>query len=154
MTYDEEKITIDAEKMFPEAARRVKILEELKNSWPSVVGLRIARYSKPAILGVNELVVSALNSYAADSLSKMKGNILRALSVKWNYQPSGEFSLKIEFPKIQKYKASAKNIANHNIKVSDDKVNEYMSNAPETLPYDINYALSHLKAFFDQKHSA
>ena len=32
---------------------------------------------------------------------------------------------------------------------SEEKVRQYMSGAPDTLPEDINYALSHLKMYLD-----
>ena len=80
--------------MFPEAAKRVQILEELKRSWYSVVR-HLARDSEPYCLGVNELYICTNNPRAAGRLMNMKGTILRAMSKRWGYEPLGDFSLKI-----------------------------------------------------------
>lgn len=90
---EDKSIYIDAARMFPEAAKRVRILEELTRFWPSVVGGNISRYSRPCVLGVNELVVSVNNDYALQKLMNMKGTILRKLS-RFEYKPEGDFVLK------------------------------------------------------------
>ena len=144
-------MNIDIAKMFPEAARRVEILEGLKRSWAGVVGPKLAFMSQPCNLGVNELSIFVRNDKAVSLLLNSKGNILRALSRK-GYKAEGDFSLRIlrEPMRIPSLKQTRKkNIPE--IKVDEDTVNEYMKNAPETLPEDINYSLSHLKAFLDKK---
>ena len=143
---------IDVYRMFPNAAKRVKILEELKRSWHLVVR-NFARSSEPYCLGVNELYICTENPTAAGQLMKMKGNILRALSRHWGYEPVGEFTLKITDERA-KAKKLAVNKTLHavppKIEVSEEKVKQYMQRAPETLPEDINYAISHLQAFLEE----
>ena len=53
--------------------------------------------------------------------------------------------LKVKQAEIKRVKAD--------VEVDEEKVNEYMKNAPETLPEDINFAISHLKVFLDAKFS-
>ena len=143
---------IDVCAMFPEAARRVKILEELNRSWPLVVR-NLARSSEPYCLGVNELYVCTENPTAAGQLMKMKGTILRALSRHWGYEPMEEFVLKITGEREKAKKLAIKKPAQRvppKIEVSEEKVREYMKGAPETLPEDINYAISHWWAFLEE----
>ena len=142
---------IDVYAMFPEAAKRVRILEELKRSWHLVVR-NYARISEPYCLGVNELYICTENPTAAGQLMKMKGTILRALSRHWGYEPIGEFSLRITGERDKAKKLAVKKPVKKvipKIEVSEEKVRHYMEGAPETLPEDINYAISHLRAFLD-----
>ena len=144
-------IMIDVYAMFPEAAKRVRILEELKRSWHLVVR-NYARDSEPYCLGVNELYICTENPTAAGQLMKMKGSILRALSRHWGYEPMGEFSLRITGERDKAKKLAVKKPVKKvipKIEVSEEKVKQYMQGAPETLPEDINYAISHLRAFLD-----
>ena len=147
---EEERISLDVYKMFPAAARRVQILEELKRSWVGIVR-QAASDSKPYCLGVNELCVYVTNDKAENMLKGMKGTILRRMTERWGYESDGEFSLKITRtkpkPKVIK-KKPAKKIA---VEVNEEKVRQYMQGAPDTLPEDINYALSHLRVFLEQR---
>ncbi|MBQ7559577.1 MAG: DUF721 domain-containing protein, partial [Synergistaceae bacterium] len=97
MLNEDEKFFINAEFLFPEAARRVEILESIKKSWASVVSPALARHSMPYNLGINEISVAVDNKKAYDMLAKMKGNILRALSRRFDYESDGEFNLNITF---------------------------------------------------------
>lgn len=141
---------IDVYAMFPEAAKRVRILEELKRSWPMIVR-HLARDSEPYCLGVNELYVCAYNPKVGNLLQNMKGNILRAMTKRWGYEPMGEFTLKITDERNRKIAVSkpAKRPP-RKIEVSEERVREYMKDAPETLPEDINYAISHLMVFLEE----
>ena len=142
---------IDVYAMFPEAAKRVRILEELKRSWHLVVR-NYARDSEPYCLGVNELYICTENPTAAGQLMRMKGTILRTLSRHWGYEPMGEFSLRITGERDKAKKLAVKKPVKKvipKIEVSEEKVKQYMQGAPETLPEDINYAISHLRAFLD-----
>ena len=88
-------IVIDARKCFPEAARRVDILERLRASWGMVVRLpAIARNSRPTVLGINELTVEVTDDTARRMLSNMKGNIEVALR-RLGYKADGDFAVKI-----------------------------------------------------------
>lgn len=152
MLDEDEKISINLEKLFPEAARRVEILEALKNSWPAVVGFALASHSMPYNLGINEISIAADSPNAAAMLKNMKGNILRALKLRFNFISDGEFNLKItrgvqnkKLPEIQK----SKKIHAADIKIPEEEVKKLMAGAPETLPEDINYAISHLKVFLE-----
>lgn len=142
-------MNIDPETMFPAAAKRVKILEALQHSWGSVVGIPVARHSWPRVLGVNMLAVYADNDYVAGRLANMKGNILRALSSLWGYVPEGEFSVKVERSRPKESRRNERVRMRRKIIVDEEAVNEYMRDSPEGLPEDINYALSHLKAYLD-----
>ena len=142
-------MNINPESMFPAAARRVKILEELQRSWGAVVGIPVARHSWPRVLGVNMIAVYADNDYAARMLPNMKGNILRALSSLWGYVPDGEFSVKVERSRPKEQRRNERVRVKRKIVVDDEAVKEYMRDSPEGLPEDINYALSHLKAYLD-----
>ena len=142
---------IDVYAMFPEAAQRVRILQELTRSWHMVVR-NLARVSEPYCLGVSELYICTENPTAAGQLMKMKGSILRALSRHWGYEPIGEFSLRITGERDKAKKLAVKKPVKKvipKIEVSEEKVKQYMQGAPETLPEDINYAISHLRAFLD-----
>ncbi len=147
---EDDRLIISPAMWFPEAAKRVRVLEELKRSWASIVGIPNSRYSSPVVLGVNKIVVAAANKQVSNMLAKMKGNIMRALSSRLALNPDSKFEVNIyEYARWQrktKYKLRSKI---KNVKVDDEKVKEYMNNAPETLPEDINYSLSHLMAFID-----
>ncbi|MBR1658458.1 MAG: DUF721 domain-containing protein [Synergistaceae bacterium] len=92
---EDERISIDLGKWFPEAARRVEVLEELKRNWASVVGRPAARWSMPSVLGVKELTVDVWNPMAKSQIINMKGNIASALSLRWGYGVGEDFSLKV-----------------------------------------------------------
>lgn len=151
MLNEDEKIFLNAEFLFPEAAKRLKILEALKKSWASVVNPALARHSMPYNLGINEISVAVDTENIIGMLKNMKGNILRALS-RFNYAPEGEFNLKITRGLPRKIQRNKKNLSpRKNIEISDDEVKKLMTDAPETLPEDINYAISHLKIFLEKK---
>ena len=141
-------IIIDARKCFPEAARRVEILERLRHSWGMVVVMpAIARTSWPIVLGVNELIVEVTDDMARERLSKMKGNIEGALR-RLGYKAEGDFTVKFvetkkQEPKIKKKKALRKII------VDEARVMQYMERVGDTLPEDINRSLSELMAYLE-----
>lgn len=97
MNDENERIHIDFERMFPEAARRVHVLEELKSSWPSVVGVNAARHSWPSVLGVNTITVQVDSDDAANNVRKAKGNIMRVLSSRYDCMTDKDFTLTIKF---------------------------------------------------------
>ena len=147
---DEQPISLDVYKMFPAAARRVEILEELKRSWDSIARYA-ARDSEPYCLGVNELSILVRNKNAEGMLKSMKGTILREMGKRWGYESDGEFSLNIT-ETLPKPKMPPRKPAKHvEVVVDEDKVRQYMQGAPETLPEDINYAISHLRAYLEQR---
>ena len=143
-------MNINLRKLYPEAVRRVEILEGLKKCWPSVVRMA-AKYSIPYCLGVNELTVSVSNPQTADMIKRMRGNIMHVLSQRFNYKHDDNFSLIItnNIPAEKIHKTKPKHSIN--IEISESEVKKYMAGAPDTLPEDINYALSHFKAFIDKK---
>ncbi len=148
-------MNIDIAKMFPEAARRVEILEGLKRSWAGIVGIPLARCSCPCCLGVDELCISVRDSRAVNMLRKMKGNIERALASRWEYNIGKDFALKMiaGMPDQHRHKTKSTERKKKTVQIDDEAVRRYMENAPETLPDDINYSVSHLKAFLDKKFS-
>ena len=148
MQTEDGRIILDVRKLFPEAVKRAEILERLKCSWPSVVGIAIARYSCPCVLGADGLTVEAVNDQAGKSLANMKGNILRGLE-ELGYEAGENFTVRINERKPEKKLPAKKPVKK--VKVIDDpeKVRQYMSGAPDTLPEDINFALSHLRMYLD-----
>ena len=91
----DEKIVIDVEKLFPEAARRVEILKDLQKSWFSVVGFPMALNSYPYNLGVNEICIAAKNKNARSILFNMRGNIIKILQSRYNYKIDEKFKVNI-----------------------------------------------------------
>ena len=143
MITEYEKLSIDPRKLFPEAVKRVKILEDLKRSWVSVVGIENARYSWPCVLGVDVLTVEAVNDQAKNRLANMRGNILRGLS-RLGYEAGENFTVRINERESEK-KLEAKKPVRVKVIESEEKLRQYMNGAPDTLPDDINFAVSHLK---------
>ena len=78
-------INLDPYRMFPQAARRVEVLEELKRSWRLFVGDKVARYSLPYNLGVDYLCVAVSNQMAQSMLAKNKGTIARRMAKLLDY---------------------------------------------------------------------
>jgi len=151
MITEDEKFLFNAEYLFPEAARRVKILEELKNLWTRVVPLSAARHSFPYNLGVNEISISVDNKTVEDMLKKSRGNILRALK-RLQYEPKGNFELKITYGEPLKIlKDRKRKEIFPEIKITDEELEAKMAGAPETLPQEINKAISHLKIFLEKR---
>ena len=99
MTNGEEKITINLAKIFPAAARRVEILEDLQKNWADIVK-QYAPHSKPYNLGINKIEVEADSELAANNIRNMKGNILRVLKFRYGYKSEGDFNLKVTKPDI------------------------------------------------------
>ena len=147
MTTEDDELRIDPRKMFPEAVKRVEILERLKRSWPSVVGMAVARYSCPCVLGVEGLTVEAVNDQTRNRLANMKGNILRCLS-RLGYEAGENFTVRIN-PRESREKLTVKKPVRVRVIENEESVRQYMRGAPDTLPEDINYALSHLMMYLD-----
>lgn len=145
---EDEGLTIDIERLFPEAARRVEILERLKRAWPSIVSPMLSKWSEPVILGVNELTVLATRPEAAERLSKMKGNVARALS-RMGYETGENFSVKVVNSVNREKKSHKAKTRVKKIEIDERRTEQYMSGAPESLPEDINRAVSHLRAYLD-----
>lgn len=148
MTTEDDELRIDPCKMFPEAVKRVEILERLKRSWPSVVGMAIARYSCPCVLGVEGLTVEAVNDQTRNSLANMKGNILRCLS-RLGYEAGKNFTVRINERESKKRLSEKKPVKKVKVIENEEKVRQYMRGAPDTLPDDINFALSHLMMYLE-----
>ena len=147
---EEKPISIDVYKMFPAAARRVQILEELKRSWAGIVR-QAARDSEPYCLGVNELCVAVKNKQAEAMLMNMKGTILRAMNKRWGYESDGEFTLKITHSIPKPKVIQQEPVKEVKIEVDEEKVRQYMQNLPDTLPENLKYALAHLRAFLEKR---
>ncbi|MBQ7544187.1 MAG: DUF721 domain-containing protein [Synergistaceae bacterium] len=145
------RVSLDAAKMFPEAARRVKVLEQLQRSWATVVGPRLARHSYPYNLGVDELCVAVRNATAESMLRNSAGTVARKIAERFGYVFAEPFKLtigeKIPVPKKQPVKKAVV----PEVAVDEEKVRQYMQGAPDTLPEDINYALSHLRAYLEAR---
>ena len=127
----------------------MEILRELRKNWASIVNVTLARHSYPCILGVNTISVAVEDQKAANTITKMKGNIRRALISKFNYNVDENFTMKIIMGHPKKEKKLKAKRPKVDIEVDEELVKFYMQEAPATLPEDINYAISHLQAFFD-----
>ncbi|MBR2207243.1 MAG: DUF721 domain-containing protein [Synergistaceae bacterium] len=151
MLSEDEKFFINPEYLFPEAARRVKILESLKNSWAALFPAMIARHSFPYNLGINEIYISVDNKNAEEMLKNSRGNILRALK-RFDYEPQKNFELKITYGEpIKILEVSQRKEILPEVKITDEELNSKMKGAPESLPEDINHAISHLKIFLEKR---
>lgn len=116
------------------------------------MGPALVRHSFPCNLGVDEITVAVDDKNAANMITRMKGNITRALTSRWSYNVNEKFSVKIIIgaPKQTKRREiEPKKIIE--VKVDEEKVNEYMKNAPAGLPEDINFAISHLRVFMEAR---
>lgn len=149
-----ERISFDVERMFPEAARRVRILEQLKRSWAYVVEAKFARYSCPYNLGVNELWVAASNDKVKAALLQLKGTIARRIAKRFGYVFEKPFTLTVDERIPAPKKPPVKRRPAPEVVVDEEKVRQYMQGAPETLPENINYAISHLRAFMEARFPA
>ncbi len=149
---NDEKISFDLTKLFPEAARRVEILNDLQKNWAKVVGLALVRHSWPYNLGINEISVTVDSDRMVGMIKGIKGNILRALQSRYGYESKGEFVLKVTqgnpYTKPDTRPKTIKRM--RNVTVDEEHVKELMSDAPEDLPEDINYAISHLQALMEK----
>lgn len=96
MSDETERIHIDLERLFPEAAERVRVLEDLKRKWHSVIRRDIAAHSMPCVLGVNAITVLVDSEDTAKMIRKMKGNITRALSSHYGCMTDKDFTLTIK----------------------------------------------------------
>ena len=148
-------IDLDPRRMFPQAARRADILEELQRSWHKFVGPALAKHSRPYNLGVNYLCIAAASEMAKDMLTQQKGSIARRMAKLLNYETGPDFELRItasipkEAPKPVKSPSRISAIT-----VDEERVRQLMEGAPPTLPEDINHALASLWAFTEQLHSS
>ena len=143
---------LNIHEMFPRAAKIVEILGWLEQYWPDIVGRGIAAYSKPYKLGFEELCVYVRTPSARNQLMRMKGNILRTMCARFGYEKGEKFELTLtdQIPvRVTPVSAPASRLP-RKIEVSEEKVKLYMQGAPETLPEDINHAISHLWAFLDE----
>lgn len=155
MHNEDEKFAFNLSHMFPKPAQRARILCDLKRSWPLIVGISLGHRSVPYDLSEDELFIAAENNHTAQLLNNMKGNIMRILINRYNYSPEDKLALKICISSAPEYKSVTKHVDNSfsasNVKVDEDDVKRYMSEAPRTLPQDINHAISHLRAFFEKR---
>ena len=149
----EHRIVVDAAKMFPEAARRVEILEEMKRTWPKIVGLQAAKYSQPYNLGVNELWICVTNPLARNTLIKSKGSIARRLARQFSYDFGDDFVMTLtdKIPVPNKPAQEKQAHKEEKIVVDEEKIRQYMKDAPPTLPEEINYAISRIQAIFEER---
>ena len=143
---------LNIHKMFPRAAKIVEILGWLQYYWPEIVGPEAAAYSKPYKLGFEELCVyvDKDKTLAKNRLVSMKGNILKTMCERFGYERGEKFTLTLTDKLPVRVMSAAKKKVPAQIEVSEEKVQEYMQGAPETLPEDINRAISHLRAFLEE----
>ncbi|MBQ7220210.1 MAG: hypothetical protein IJS28_04440 [Synergistaceae bacterium] len=145
----------DVYAMFPEAARRAEVLENLKRSWPSIVGNYAAgKRSQPYNLGVNELWVrvDASDLLTRSTLARSKGGIARKIAKQFGYDLGKDFVLNLtdNIP-VSKTPAKKQEHIHAEVVIDEEKVRQYMQDAPETLPEDINYAISRLQVFLEER---
>lgn len=126
-------------------------MRELRKNWASVVGPALVRHSFPSVLGVNMITVAVEDQNTANMITRMKGNIRRALVSREGYEADENFSLKVVIGVPLKIKKAETKRASADVEVDEEEVIRDMQGAPETLPEDINYAVSHLKIFLEKK---
>ena len=80
----------------------------------------------------------------------MKGNILNIMCERFGYEKGEKFVLTLTDQVPVRVMPAAKKKLPVQIQVSEEKVQEYMKGAPETLPEDINRAISHLRVFLEE----
>lgn len=143
---------LNIHKMFPRAAKIVEILGWLQQYWPEIVGTNVAAFSRPYKLGFEELCVSVDGDkpFAKKRLISMKGNILKIMCERFGYEKGEKFVLTLTEQVPVRVMPAAKKKLPVQIQVSEEKVQEYMKGAPETLPEDINHAISHLRVFLEE----
>lgn len=143
---------LNIHKMFPRAAKVVEILGWLQQCWPEIVGTEAAAYSKPYKLGFEELCVyvDRDKTLAKNRLMSMKGNILKTMCERFGYEKGEKFVLTLTDKVPVRVMPAEKKKVPVQIEVSEEKVQEYMQGAPETLPEDINHAISHLRVFLEE----
>lgn len=151
MLKEDKKIFIEAEHLFPEAARRVKILEALKNSWATLFKNGVGRHSYPYNLGINEIFIFVDNRNAENMIRKSRGNVLQALK-RLDYELPKNFELKFIYKIPAKIRESeAKRESFPEVKITEEELRIKMQGAPESLPEEINQAVSHLKIFLEKR---
>ncbi|MBQ7154613.1 MAG: DUF721 domain-containing protein [Synergistaceae bacterium] len=142
-------VELDPYKMFPEAARRVKILEELQRSWRYLVEAGVAHHSMPYNLGVDELCICVDHDMAEKSLNNSKATVIRRISRHLGCDLGADFKITVT-KNIPQPKRKVIRPKRKSIPPDEEKVRQHMEGAPETLPEDINLAISHLWAFLEQ----
>ena len=149
-------IALNMRRMFPEAARRADVLEGLKRSWPGIVGIKLARHSQPYKLGINELCIQVANHHAESMLRNFKGNIVREMVKRFGYKAGESFQLILtsNIPPAKKLPSPKKTKPIVDVIITDETVRQYMQGAPDTLPEDINYSISHLQAYIAKRFPA
>lgn len=135
-------------KMFPEAARRVEILEELKRSWKKFVGPDVARYSMPYNLGVDELCVCVIHHMAEKKLDGSKGSVIRRIAKHFGKDLGSDFRITITHS-IPAPKPKAPAPQRKLVPIDEERARQHMADAPATLPEDINLALCRLWTFLE-----
>ncbi len=143
---------LNVHEMFPEAANIAKILGWLQYYWVDIVGRDVAAFSRPYKLGFEELCVYFSKPFAKTKLIRMKGTILRTMCKRFGYEKGEKFDLTLteQLPvRITPVKPPMKRLQ-PKIEVNEERVRHYMEGAPETLPEDINHAISHLQAFLEK----
>ena len=149
---NDEKINLNIAGLFPEVVRRLKILDALRSSWPSIVGVA-AKHSIPYDLIVNDLYVAAENQHTAQMIQNMRGNITRALITRYKYNEDSKINLIVRLGRPPVIKATIKpapdNTTKQAVIINDEQVNKYISECPEDLPDDAKFAISHLKAYLE-----
>lgn len=142
----EQKINSILQKIVPELASRMAVLERIKKYWASIVGSSLAKYSVPYDLKNNTLYIAVKTQHAAHILNSMKGNIKRSeksiSEVKITNGIPAEYFNKNQKVIIRKSKE---------IKISDDEVNNLAKNFPKNLSKDTAIALAHLIIFFNKR---
>ena len=150
---NDEKINLNITRLFPEVVMRLKILEALKSSWPSIVGAA-AKHSMPYDLILDNLYVAAENQHTAQMIQNMRGNITRALITRYKYNENAKINVIIRLGRPPVLNATIKP-ADINAKtkqaviINDDQVNKYISECPEDLPDNAKLAISHLLVYLE-----
>ena len=148
---EDKKIIIDVKKLLPQVARRMHILEQLRSTWPSVVGPVAARHSEPYDLINNVLYVKVTDNHTAQFIANSKGTIARKIANQYDYHE--DVKIKITEGIAPETKAKTKPAAvqpkksKRAVTVDENLVNEYIAECPDSLPDDAKLAISRLRAY-------
>lgn len=148
-TDEDERAVIDVRRLFPQVVRRMKILEHLTRTWPSVVGPAASKHSVPYDLINNELYVAVENNHTAQIIANMRGNISRAFANRYDYHDDIELKIHVGRVPEPEAKRPATHKSKQAVKVDDNLVNEYIAECPDSLPDDAKFAISHLWAYLE-----
>ena len=80
-----------------------------------------------------------------------KGSIARRIAKQFSYNFGDDFVMTLTDKVPQPDRQDNRKTVHAEIVVDEEKIRQYMQDAPETLPEDINYAISRLQVILEQR---